>query len=112
MVGGAVVADEAAAVDREDDRQALEGDVVDDRVEHPLQERRVDGAHRPEAGEVARPQAKTNGVLLGDADVVGAVGERAARWEHPRALDVAAVMPTTRRSRSASATSAWPKTSV
>ena len=86
VVGGAVVADEAAAVDREHHRQVLDGGVVDDRVERALQERRVDGAHRPEA--VDREAAgEHDRVLLGDADVVRPLGERRHHVLHPRALE-------------------------
>ena len=75
VVGGAVVAHQAAAVDREHDRQVLDGRVVDDRVERALQERGVDGAHRAVAGD-GQAAGEHHGVLLGDAHVVGALGER------------------------------------
>ena len=52
LVRRAVGADEAAAVEREGDRQALERDVVDDLVVGALQEGRVD--RRPPAGSPRR----------------------------------------------------------
>ena len=112
VVGRAVVADEPGAVHREDDVEALEADVVDDLVEGALEEGRVDrgdglGALDREAG------GEEDRVLLGDADVVVLLGDarrRASRGPVPPAI--AAVIPTTRGSRSASATRASAKTLV
>ena len=75
VVGRAVVADEAGAVHAEHDRQALEADVVDDLVVGALQEGRVDGDHR--AGALDREAGgEQDGLLLGDADVEVALGQR------------------------------------
>ncbi len=76
VVGGAVVADQAGAVHREDDVELLQADVVDDLVVGALQERRVDRGHRLAAlqRETGREQDR---LLLGDADVVIAVGQLA-----------------------------------
>src|SRR5829696_742238 len=68
VVGGAVLAGDAGAVEHEDDRQPVQGDVHHHLVEGPLQEGRVDGADRPQpleghAGGHGHPD------LLGDADV-------------------------------------------
>ena len=73
-MGGAVGADEAGAVDGEAHRQALDRHVVDDLVVAALQEGRVDRAERLVAfgGKAGR---KGHRMLLGDADVEGAVGE-------------------------------------
>ena len=74
-MGRAVGADEAGAVDREAHRQALDRHVVDDLVVAALQEGRIDRAER-----LVALGRKTGGerhrMLLGDADVEGAVGER------------------------------------
>ena len=74
MVRGAVVADEAGAVDGEDHRQLLQADVLHEHVEGALQERRVHGDHRPHAAD-GEAGGEHGGVLLGDADVVEALGE-------------------------------------
>ena len=75
VVGRAVVADEPGAVHREHDVQLLEADVVDDLVEAALEEGRVDRGDRLRALE-REPGGEQDGVLLGDADVVVAVGQR------------------------------------
>jgi hypothetical protein len=56
-VGGAVGADQAGAVQREDHRQVLQRHVVDQLVVATLQEGAVDGHHRLEPSQ-ARPAAK------------------------------------------------------
>jgi hypothetical protein len=67
-MGRAVGADEPCAVDREDHREMLQGDVVDDLVVRPLEERRVDRRDRP--GSVARePRREADPVRLRDPDV-------------------------------------------
>ena len=73
MVRAAVVAGEPGAVDGEDDRQALQADVVDDLVVGALEEGRVDADDRAHAlgGETG---GEGDGVLLGDADVEEAIG--------------------------------------
>ena len=74
-MGRAVGADEAGAVDGEAHGQALDRDVMHDLVVAALQEGRVDRAER-----LVAFGRKTGGeghrVLLGDADVEGAVRER------------------------------------
>ena len=74
LVRRAVAADEAGAVDREHDGQALQRDVVDQLVVAALQEGRVDRDHRAQAvaGEAGRER---HGVLLGDGDVEIALGK-------------------------------------
>ena len=70
-VGGAVGADQAGAVDREANRQALDRHVVDDLVVAALQEGRIDRAERLVAfGRQTRGEGHR--VLLGNADVEGA----------------------------------------
>ena len=73
-MGGAVGADQAGAVDRKAHRQALDRHVVDDLVVAALQEGRIDRAERLVAlgREAGRERHR---MLLGDADVEGAVGE-------------------------------------
>ena len=73
-VGRAVGADQAGAVDREAHRQALDRHVVHDLVVGALQEGRVDRGERLVAlgGEAGREGHR---VLLGDADVEGALRE-------------------------------------
>ena len=83
-MGRAVGADQAGAVDREAHRQALDRDVVHDLVVGALQEGRIDRGERLVAfgGE---PGREGHGVLLGDADVEGAVGEFLAEQVEPGA---------------------------
>ena len=72
-MGRAVGADEPGPVDREAHRQVLDRDVVHDLIVGALQEGRVDRAERLEAlgGET---RGEGDRMLLGDADVEGAVG--------------------------------------
>ena len=73
-MGRAVGADQTGAVDREAHRQALDRHVVHDLVVAALQEGRIDRAERLVAlGRKARGEGHR--VLLGDADVEGALGE-------------------------------------
>ena len=71
---GAVGADQAGAVDGEAHRQALDRHVVHDLVVAALQEGRIDRAERLVAfgGEAGGERHR---MLLGDADIEGAVGE-------------------------------------
>ena len=83
-MGRAVGADEAGAVHREAHRQALDRDVVHDLVVGALQEGRIDRRERLVAfGREARRER--HGVLLGDADVEGALGEFLAEQIEPGA---------------------------
>ena len=61
---------------------------------------------------VAMPAAKVTRVLLGDADIEGAVGKRLAKASRPVPDGIAAVIATIRGSASASAISASAKTLV
>ena len=63
------------AVHREDDRQPLQADVVDDLVVGALQEGRVDRGDRARALE-REPGGEQHRLLLGDADVEVALGHR------------------------------------
>jgi hypothetical protein len=73
LVRLAVVADQPGTVEREDDRQILDADVVGDLIECALQERRVDRRHRahPAAREARREGDR---VLLGNPHVEEALG--------------------------------------
>ena len=73
-MGGAVGADEAGAVDGEAHRQALDRHVMDDLVVAALQEGRIDRAERLVAFG-GKAGGEGHRMLLGDADVEGAVGE-------------------------------------
>src|SRR5512143_33532 len=70
-----ISADQACAIHDETDRQFLNGDVVDDLIVCALQKRRVDGdkwlvsLRRQSCG-------KRHAMLLGNADVEGAVRKR------------------------------------
>ena len=83
-MGRAVGADQPGAVDGEAHRQALDGDVVHHLVVGALQEGRIDGGERLEA---LRGQAggEGHGMLLGDADVEGALGKRFGEQVEPGA---------------------------
>ena len=71
---GAVLPDEAGAIDGEAHGQALQGHVMHDLVEAALQEGGVDGADRRHA--LARKAgSKRHGVLLGDANIKGSIGK-------------------------------------
>ena len=74
----AVGADDAAAVEREDDRQVLQRDVVDQLVVGALQEGGIDRDDRlePFAGQAG---GEGHRMLLGDADIVVARRENGAR---------------------------------
>ena len=74
VVGGAVVAAEAAAVHAEADGEVLERDVMNDHVIGALHERGVDGEDGFEAlsGETA---GEEGGMFFGDADVEVAFGD-------------------------------------
>ena len=111
VVGRSVVADEPGAVHREDDVELLQADVVDDLVEGALQEGRVDRAYRLGALQ-GQPGGEQDRVLLGDADVVVLLGDGSASLSSPVPPAIAAVIPITRLSPSASATSASAKTAV
>ena len=78
VVAGAVVAGDAGAVEHEGDAAPVQRDVHQHLVEGAVEERRVDRDHRVQA---AHRQAgrRRRGVLLGDADVEGALGEAGRR---------------------------------
>ena len=70
-MGGSVGADQTGAVHGETDRQFLDRDVVHDLVIGALEEGRIDGAERLHAFG-RQPGREGHGMLLRDADVVGA----------------------------------------
>ena len=73
-MGRPVGADQTGAIHGEADRQFLDRDVVHDLIVGALQEGRIDGRERLEA--LGRePGGERDAVLLGDADVEGAVGK-------------------------------------
>ena len=74
---------DAGPVDAEHDRQAVQGDVVDDLVPGPVEERRVD---RDDRAQPAHRHAggAGDGVLLGDADVEEAVREAGLERQQAR----------------------------
>ena len=91
-MGCAVGADEAGAVDREAHRQILDRDVMHNLVVGALQEGRIDRAERLEAlGGEARGEGDC--VLLGDADIEGAIG-KPCRKVDPVPAGIAAVTAT------------------
>ena len=77
-MGRAVGADEAGAVDGEAHRQMLDRHVVHDLIVAALQEGRIERAEGlvALAGEAG---GEGDGMLLGDGDVEGALGERPCR---------------------------------
>ena len=77
VVGGPVGADQAGAVDAEDDRQVLKGDFLEDLVVRALEERAVDVDDRPGAG-LGHAGGERHRVALADADVEKLAGERIA----------------------------------
>ena len=80
----AVGADETGAIHREAHRQALDRDVMDDLVVGALQEGRID--HRERLVALRREaRAERHAMLLGDADVEGALGEFLAEMIEPGA---------------------------
>ena len=85
LVGRAVAADEAGAVQREHHRQVLQRDVVDQLIVGALQEGRIDRDHRLEAlaGEAG---GEGDRMLLGDRDVEIAVGKALGEFDQTRAL--------------------------
>ena len=68
VVSGPVGADQAGAVEAEDDRQVLKGDFLEDLVVRALEERAVDVDDRPGAG-LGHAGGEGDGVALADADV-------------------------------------------
>ena len=83
-MGLAVIADQPGAVDRKAHRQFLDRHVVHDLVVGALQEGRVDRRERLHAlgGEAG---GKGHRVLLGDADIEGALREFVAEQVEPGA---------------------------
>ena len=73
-MGRPVGADEAGAIHGEAHRQALDRHVVHDLIVGALQEGRIDGRERLEAFG-RQPGGESDAMLLGDADVEGAVGK-------------------------------------
>ncbi len=86
LVGLAVVADQARAVDADGHRQVLQADVVDQLVVGALQERGVDRDDRAPA--LFRHAGRhDDGVLFGDADVVDAVRKALLDLDQRRPLE-------------------------
>ena len=80
-----VVSNKAGAVDREDHFLVLHGDIVDDLVVGPLQERRVDADHGPHAAR-RKPRGEGDGMLLRYRDVKELLRVLPGELLHPRAL--------------------------
>ena len=85
VMGRAVGAGDAAAVEREDHRQIHDGHVVKNLIERSLEERRVDRRDRlhPLRGHAA---AERHGMLLGNADVEHPGGMSFPELVEPRAV--------------------------
>jgi hypothetical protein len=83
VVRRSVVADQAGAIQREDDVELLQADVVDDLVERALQERRVDRRDRLDALQ-RQAGGEQDRLLLGDPDVEVALGHRLLEDVQPR----------------------------
>ncbi len=81
LVAGAVLAHQTGTIDADDDGSVVLADVVHDLVEGALQERGVQRHERPLAGE-SHAGRQGHRVLLGDADVVGAMREALAEGGH------------------------------
>ena len=84
-VGGAVRADNACAVDGEQNGQVLQGDIVQELVVCALQEGGVNRHHGFDA-LAGQPCGKGNGVLFGNADIEIAVGEALFEFHQPAAF--------------------------
>ena len=94
----AVRAGQAGAVEAERHRQVLQGHFLEDLVEGPLQERRIDVDDRPHA-RLGQAGGEGDGVRFADADVEEAVGEVASRtFSSLLPWHMAAVMTATRGS--------------
>ena len=84
VVGGAVVAYDAGAVQAEYDRQVLQTDVVDHVIHYALGKGGIHRDHRQERPG-GHAGGENNRVLLGDADVEEAVGEAPGEIGQPGA---------------------------
>ena len=84
LVAGPVLADQPAAVDRDEHRLVVLADVVHGLVEGPLEERRVQGDDRSHAAH-RQPGRERHRVLLGDADVEHPVRVLGLEAGHPGA---------------------------
>jgi len=84
-MGGAVLAHQPGAVDAEGDVQVLQGDIVHQLVVAALQESGINGHHRlqPLAGHARRQRDR---MLLGNGDIVVAVGKLAGETHHAGAF--------------------------
>ncbi len=71
LVRGAVLADEAGSVQAQQDRRLVLAHVVDEAVERPLRERRVQGHDRAQAGQ-GHPGRQGHRVLFGDPHIMEA----------------------------------------
>ena len=68
VVRGSVLAHQAGTVQAEHDGQVLQRGIHDELIVRTLQERRIDGDHRPPAAH-RHARGKTHGVFFGDAHV-------------------------------------------
>ena len=93
MVGGAVGAGDAGAVEDEGDAGLVQGAVHEELVERAVEEGGVDRDDRVQPGE---RQAGRRGerVLLGDADVEDALGVALGESLSPTGISIAAVIAT------------------
>ena len=74
MVRRAVLPYQPRTVEAQDDRQVLEGDIMDDLIVGPLGEGRIDVAERLQAAG-RQPRRKSHGVFLFDAHIEETFGE-------------------------------------
>ncbi len=74
VVRRAVLAGDPGAVEHDRHRQLVQCDVHQQLVERPVEEGGVEGDHRVHAAE-GQPRRRGECMLLGDADVIGALGE-------------------------------------
>jgi hypothetical protein len=74
VVRRAFRAGQAGAIQREDDRQVLEAHFLEDLVEAPLEERRVDIDDRPHPG-LGHARGEGDRVALADPDIEEPIGE-------------------------------------
>jgi hypothetical protein len=84
-VRGTICADQAGTVQRKHHGQVLQGDVMNQLVIAALQKGRVNRHHRLEAF-TGHAGGKSHRMLLGNADVVIAVGKTLVKLDHARAF--------------------------
>ena len=94
VVRHAVRTDDAAAIHAQDDRLLVQRDLLEDLVVGALHEGAVDGADDLLAG-LGETGGEADGVLLGDAGVVEAVGNSGENFFRPVPQGIAAVIAST-----------------